>query len=76
MRFRIKNLPFREKVRKLEEKYKKDQVHGYFDAISPDINDLYRWDEIVSWFIKAGFKDVKRTIAHPNHHVIARKSQQ
>ena len=74
MRCRIKNLPFREKVGKLEEKYEKDYVHGYFDAISPEINDLYRWDEIVGWLKSAGFEDIKRTLPdHPNHHVIARK---
>ena len=74
MRCRIKNLPFREKVGKFEEKYEKDYVHGYFDAISPEINDLYRWDEIVGWLKSAGFEDIKRTLPdHPNHHVIARK---
>ncbi|MEW5758335.1 MAG: class I SAM-dependent methyltransferase [Candidatus Omnitrophota bacterium] len=74
MRCRIKNLPFSEKIERIEEKYGKDNIHGYFDAISPEINDLYRWDEIVSWLINAGFEDIKRTLPdHPNHHVIARK---
>lgn len=54
----------------------KDYVHGYFDAISPEINDLYRWDEIIGWLKSAGFEDIKRTLSdHPNHHVIARKCQ-
>ena len=74
MRCKTRNLPFKEKVKMLEEKYGKKYVHGYFDAISPEINDLYRWDEIVSWFIDAGFEDIKRTVEHTNHHVIARKS--
>ena len=74
MRCKTRNLPFEEKVKMLEEKYGKKYLHGYFDAISPDINDLYRWDEIVSWLIDAGFEDIKRYAEHPNHHVIARKS--
>jgi hypothetical protein len=49
-------------------------LHGYFDAISPDINDLYRWDEIVSWLVAAGFTNVTRTFDHPNHFVIAQRS--
>lgn len=74
MRARLRNLPFPEKVKVLEEKYAKDQVHGYFDAISPPINDLYRWDEIEGWLREAGFEDLKRTLPdHPNHHLIARK---
>lgn len=74
MRRRTRNLTFDEKAKILEAKYEKEYVHGYFDAISPEINDLYRWDEIVGWLINAGFVDIKRTLPdHPNHHVIALK---
>ncbi|MBN1292797.1 MAG: hypothetical protein JXB48_13230 [Candidatus Latescibacteria bacterium] len=74
MRCKTKNLPFEEKVKVLAQKYDKDHLHGYFDAISPEINDLYRWDEIVGWLINAGFENIKRTLPdHPNHHIIARK---
>ncbi len=73
MRCRLRNLPFAEKISRLEKRYGKELLHGYFDAISPDINDLYRWDEIVSWLHAAGFEDVKRTQDHPNHHLIARR---
>jgi len=74
MRCRLRNLQFDEKVKVLREKYGKDQMHGYFDAISPDINDLYRWDELESWLINAGFEDIQRTYPeHPNHHFVARK---
>lgn len=74
MRCRLRNLPFQEKIKRVEEKYGKKYLHGYFDAISPEINDLYRWDELVGWLIAAGFEDIKRTLPdHPNHHVVARK---
>jgi SAM-dependent methyltransferase len=75
MRCRLRNLPFEEKVRRIEERYGKEMLHGYFDAISPDINDLYRWDEIVSWLLAAGFTDVKRTVDAPNHYLVARRKQ-
>jgi SAM-dependent methyltransferase len=74
MRTRLRNLPFEEKVAVLRAKYGEQHLHGYFDAISPDINDLYRWDELVSWFAEAGFTDIKRTLDHPNHHIVARKA--
>jgi len=70
----LRNLPFEEKVRRLEAVYGKEKLHGYFDAISPEINDLYRFDEIQRWLIGAGFEDIKRTWPeHPNHHVVARR---
>jgi SAM-dependent methyltransferase len=73
MRARLRNLPFEDKVATLEQKYGKELLHGYFDAISPDINDLYRWDELVSWFVDAGFTDIKRTDPGTNHHIVARR---
>ena len=73
MRSRLRNLPFEEKVARLERKYGKELLHGYFDAVSPEINDLYRWDELVSWVLRAGFEDVKRTADVPNHCLIARR---
>lgn len=73
MRSRLRNLPFEDKVATLERRYGKDLLHGYFDAISPDINDLYRLDELVSWFVDAGFTDIKRTDPGTNHHLVARR---
>ena len=74
MRCRTKNLPFNDKVKHIEDRYGRELLHGYFDAISPEINDTYRWEEIVGWFLDAGFEDIKRTLPdHPNHHVTAKK---
>ena len=74
MRCRIKNLIFEEKIKRIRQKYGEKYLHGYFDAISPEINDLYRWDELAEWLVKAGFEDIKRTLPnHPNHHVVAQK---
>jgi SAM-dependent methyltransferase len=72
MRAKLRNVPFEEKVTAIEQRYGKEQLHGYFDAISPDINDLYRWDELASWFVDAGFVDIKRTHPGTNHHIVGR----
>jgi 2-polyprenyl-3-methyl-5-hydroxy-6-metoxy-1,4-benzoquinol methylase len=50
-----------------------EHVHGYFDAIAPTINDLHSWEEIEGWLLREGFTDIRRTVDHRNHHVIARK---
>ena len=50
-----------------------EHVHGYFDAISPPINDLHTFEEIEGWLIDAGFHDIKRTIESRNIHVIAQR---
>ncbi len=50
-----------------------EYVEGYFDAISPAINDLYSWEEIEGWLLLEGFGDIRRTVDNRNHHVIARR---
>jgi hypothetical protein len=50
-----------------------EYVEGYFDAISPAINDLYSWEEIEGWLLLEGFGDIRRTVDNRNHHVISRR---
>ena len=50
-----------------------EYIEGYFDAISPIINDLYSWVELESWLVQDGFVDIKRTVDTRNHFIIARK---
>jgi 2-polyprenyl-3-methyl-5-hydroxy-6-metoxy-1,4-benzoquinol methylase len=52
-----------------------EHIHGYFDAISPLINDLYRWDEIEGWLVSRGFTDIKKTVESRNHFVVAKKAK-
>lgn len=51
-----------------------EYIEGYFDALSPEINDLYSWEEIEGWLLQEGFRDIRRTVDSRNHHVIARKA--
>jgi len=53
--------------------YGKEFIEGYFDAISPLINDLYTQEEVEAWLISDGFTDIKRTSDNRNLHLIARK---
>lgn len=50
-----------------------EHIEGYFDAISPAINDLYHWEEIESWLLSSKFEAISRNPDERNHHVIARK---
>lgn len=55
-------------------KLKGDDVGGWFDAVSPTINDTYSFYEIVLWLQQSGFEDIRRTMDASSHYVIARRS--
>ncbi len=64
-------MTFEEKIKYLEGFYPSNLVHGFFDAISPTINDLHRMDEIQAWLEDMGFVDFKSTFANRNHFIVA-----
>lgn len=66
-------MSFEQKKAYLAERYPEKLVHGYFDAISPEINDLHRLDEIETWLHEWGFVDIRRTIENRNHHIICER---
>lgn len=80
-RDKTSHMNFDEKLAAITEAMKERQfiakgeeyIHGYFDAISPVINDLYSWEEILTWLTQDGFTNVRRTTNNRNHHVIAQK---
>jgi SAM-dependent methyltransferase len=82
-RWKTHNMSFTEKLetvkRAMRERkfavYGEEYIEGYYDAISPEINDLYTWEEIERWLVLEHFKDIKRTVDTRNHHVVARKSK-
>jgi len=49
-----------------------EHVHGYFDAVSPPINDLYVFEEVESWFLEAGFGEIRKTLDTRNLNVVGR----
>jgi SAM-dependent methyltransferase len=82
-RRKTRNMTFDEKLRAVKKGMEKrelsasgdEYIEGYFDAISPTINDLYSWEEIENWLLLENFVDVKRTVDNRNHHVIVRKPE-
>jgi SAM-dependent methyltransferase len=81
-RHRTANLDLRSKLKAVREHMAaggfrvkgEEYIHGYFDAISPAINDLHRFEEIESWMIEAGFVDITRTVDTRNLHLVGRKN--
>jgi SAM-dependent methyltransferase len=72
-RRRLLPLSFAEKVEILRKHYPEELVHGYFDAVSPQINELFTWEWIQSFLQNEGFDSIRRTLDNPNHHFIAQK---
>jgi SAM-dependent methyltransferase len=64
-------MSFQERQSYLEERFPRDLVHGYFDAISPRINDLHRLEEVESWLRDAGFFNIRSMLDSRNHHIVA-----
>lgn len=60
-----------ERVRYLSDRFEEEQVHTMFDAVSPTINDLHRFDEIESWLTRADFRNIRTTVDSRNLHIAA-----
>jgi SAM-dependent methyltransferase len=63
----------REKMEILKNHFPAHQVHGYFDALSPTINDLFTYEWMEAFFRGEGFEDFHRVPTQPNHYVTTRK---
>jgi 2-polyprenyl-3-methyl-5-hydroxy-6-metoxy-1,4-benzoquinol methylase len=62
-----------EKVDILKKHYPPELVHGYFDAYSPLINDLFTWEWIQAFLQKEGFEGIRRVPDQFNHYFVAQK---
>lgn len=67
-------MSFDEKVLYLKSRFPAEQVHGWFDAISPTINDLHRFEELKAWLLDLGFSNICRTVATQHNHIIAERN--
>jgi 2-polyprenyl-3-methyl-5-hydroxy-6-metoxy-1,4-benzoquinol methylase len=74
LRHELRNCSLEEKRKTLIERFGESLAHGWFDAVSPRINDLLTYDEIGEVLSILGFKSIKRTLTNRNHHVIAERS--
>ena len=76
IRNKTATMTFDERLKYLTERYPDDQVHGMFDAVSPQVADLLTWQELHGLLTYLGMTDIKRTlIGHRNHHLVARKKK-
>jgi len=73
LRHKTRNMTYKQKVALLSKEKSKESLHGWFDAISPTINDTYSLEEIKVWLLSSGFENIKVTSASTNHHLIAQK---
>lgn len=69
----VRLLPYEEKKKYLIDRFGPYYAHGWFDAVSPRINDLLSFEEIAEFLTALGFKNVKRTMSGRNHHLVADK---
>lgn len=74
MRRLTENLSYEGKLAMIRREHPDQDVHGWFDAIAPPINEIYSFEEIEGWLLAAGFTRVRCTRDNPNHHIIARKA--
>jgi 2-polyprenyl-3-methyl-5-hydroxy-6-metoxy-1,4-benzoquinol methylase len=71
LRFQLHGLSFSEKIQELSQRFPKEQVHGWFDAVSPEINDLLTYHECVKLLKSLGFEHIQRTVSNRNLHITA-----
>lgn len=65
---------FQEKKRYISSKYGARKAHALFDSFAPNINELLTYEEIRRFLECRGFVDVRRTVPHRNHRIVAMKS--
>ncbi len=74
LRYKLRHVSFEEKKNILMERHGHYLGHGWFDAISPQINDLLNFSEIVELLKRLGYQNIKRTRDNNNHYIIADKT--
>lgn len=74
LRHITRNMTYEQKIDLLSKEKLEQSLHGWFDAISPTINDTYSLEEIKTWLLSSGFENIKLTSTSTNHHIIAQKN--
>ena len=69
----VKHLSFDERKMLLLRRFGPDKAHGWFDAVSPRINDRLTFEEIQDLLGELGFEEIARTVEARNHHVVAER---
>ena len=76
MRDKTANMTFEQRHKYLTDRYPEEEVHGMFDAVSPQVADLMPWEELHGLLTHLGMTDIKRTLkGHRNHFVVGRRGE-
>jgi 2-polyprenyl-3-methyl-5-hydroxy-6-metoxy-1,4-benzoquinol methylase len=67
----ISAMSIAERIAYLKCRFGDVDAHGWFDAASPKINDLHRFDEIREWLVAWRFRDVEQVGENRNLHIRA-----
>ena len=73
LRQKVRELSLEARRRFLVEQFGPRLAHGWFDAVSPSINDLLSFGEVATLLRSLGFHGIKRTMSGRNHHLVADK---
>jgi SAM-dependent methyltransferase len=69
----VHDLSFDQRKAWLLDRFGADAAHGWFDAVSPRINDRLTFEEIHDLLTELGFINIARTVDARNHHVTAER---
>jgi 2-polyprenyl-3-methyl-5-hydroxy-6-metoxy-1,4-benzoquinol methylase len=72
-RQKLAPLPFAERAAAIKAAFPAEDLHGYFDALSPPINELVTWEWMQTYLQDRGFVDVRRSIEREHHYAIAQR---
>lgn len=75
MRRTLAPMSFENRVTYLSSIKDNSDVHGWFDAASPSINDLYRFDEIAVRLKNLGFVNTRQTVDMRNLYIVSQKAK-
>jgi SAM-dependent methyltransferase len=69
----VRHLSFPERKQFVERRFGPEKAHGWFDAVSPRINDRLTFEEIHDVLTELGFKNITGRIVLRNHYVTAER---
>lgn len=67
----VRHLSLEQRKQLMLDRFGPDAAHGWFDAVSPRINDRLTFEEIQDLLEELGFTNIARTIDARDHHVVA-----
>lgn len=69
----VRDLSFAQRKAFVERRFGAEKAHGWFDAISPRINDRLTYEEIHDLLTELGFVNIKGRMVMRNHYIVAER---